>query len=152
MGIENQNSIIGLVGKSNERKIDQSFGFFNNTVTTNFELYSGGFVGMNDNGKDLITSDINTLIINPIETTLQGFGGSDQVFDPGLKGSANIAAKQYIEAIKVLLAAYVQSYQSFVKLADETFAAMHQNDNANAQLISSAAQEIQQLAQEINVD
>lgn len=151
--MDNQTNIQGLVGGLNQEETIQRRLFGADKVAqSNFALYSGGFVGINADNINQITDDVNGLVIDPIENILSGFGGTEETFNPGLKGQAATAAVDYVQSIKQLLAAYISTYKNFITLAGQSLESMQTNDQGNAEIIQSASQSIQQMASEIRVD
>lgn len=128
------------------------FHLFDNKVSSNFDLYSGGFVGIDLNNLQNLETDINGLVINPVSEKLNGFGGDESTWNQGLKGKAQEAAIKYVQAIKQLLAAYISTYNQFITLANESARALVANDTANANVINDAVQSITTMAQGIETE
>ena len=164
MAVDGLTNIEGLVGAANQTETVEHKGWdvlhlFDTTGMGNFELYSGGFVGIDLNNINQISTDINTLVIDPVTAILDGFGGDEGTFDQGLKGHAQEAAINYVSEIKHLLNAYISSYNDFINLAGAAAQGLATNDNANRDVIGNAtdsiksmAQELETQAQEISVD
>lgn len=164
MAVDGLTNIEGLVGASNQTETVEHKGWdvlhlFDQTGVGNFELYSGGFVGIDLNNIGQITEDVNSLIINPVNEILEGFGGDENTFNPGLKGHAQQAAIDYVGEIKHLLNAYISTYNDFINLAGRAAQGLATNDNSNRDVIGNATDTIKQMAsdleteaQEISVD
>lgn len=157
MAVENVSNIEGLVGATNQTETVEHKGWdilhlFDSTSMGNFELYSGGFVGIDLNNITQIETDIKDLIINPVNEILTGFGGDENTFNQGLKGHAQQAAIDYVAEIKHLLEAYTSSYNEFINLAAAAAQGLATNDNANRDVISQAQQDIKEMATNLEVE
>lgn len=113
-------------------------------------LWDGGFVGIDANNIGVLTDEVNR-IITRIDEIANNFN-AEQQFDGALAGDAKLATQEYVEAVKELLKAFVSTYRNFIKLAEESAAAMTQGDTENAAAIRAARDEVQQRASEIRVD
>ncbi len=157
MAVENVSNIEGLVGATNQNETVEHKGWdilhlFDSTSVGNFELYSGGFVGIDLGNIDHIETDIKDLIINPVNEILTGFGGDENTFNQGLKGHAQQAAINYVAEIKHLLEAYTSSYNEFINLAAAAAQGLATNDNANRDVIDHAQEDIKKMATDLEVE
>lgn len=113
-------------------------------------LYDGGFVGINASNITTITDAVNNMITK-IEAEMDNFNVNTE-FSVGVKGEAEAAASEYVKAVKELVAAYVSTYKTFIKLANDSVEQMQTGDTANAQSIRTGAEAILKEANNIRVD
>lgn len=113
-------------------------------------LYDGGFVGINANNIDTITTAVNNMITQ-VEGVLAGFNAAVE-FEAGLKGEAAAAASEYVAAVKELVFAYTSTYKNFIKLANDAAEQWKTGDTANAQAIQTGTDAIMKEANTIRVD
>lgn len=125
-------------------------GIFDTAATALGSIWSGGFIGIDENNWSTIKDAIEKLIENA-NTEVEKFNELANR-DDALKGEAAAALGEYLKACKGLLYAYVTTYRNFVTDAETALNAMKAGDTANAQAVQNAAADVEQMANEIRVD
>lgn len=143
-----QNSVSG-VGHTINTVISSRQTFFKNmigeTVANLSSLWDGGFVGINDSNRAAVYDAVKELVTN-VGNVVNEFN-SDQTLEGALQGPARVAAKDYIDAVKELLNAYVSSYNNFGNILQNAFS---DTDSAHQDIASSTEDEVTRLRNEAN--
>lgn len=113
-------------------------------------LWEGEFVGIDRTNWTLIKEAIEKLM-SSVLAVMDGFN-ENTIITSGLRGEAAEAAKEYVQAVKSLLIAYVSTYKNFITLADQAVQSMDSGDKQNAEAIRKDVDAIRNQAAEIRVD
>lgn len=117
-----------------------------------YETYNGGFAGINIDRVDELKSDIQNLIINPVNDAADSFYNTEMLLEDALKGDQAEVALDYIRCAKELIKSYVSQFNSFIPLIDNVVETMIENDRGNSVLIEEAAIDIKAEASKVNVE
>ena len=120
------------------------------TSTGLSNVWSGGFTGMSESGiNDLKTS--LTSYCQEIQGLIDGFDQNGDITS-ALKGDAQVAASEFIDAIKKLLQAYVSTMKQEIAEVDEAYANFVAAAQSISQDVSSDASDIRSNASSISLD
>ncbi len=121
------------------------------TTTTSFSnLWDGGFTGMSESG----IAELKTQLENYCQEIQSIINGFDQTGDitMALKGEVQTAAYDFIEAIKVLLQAYVSTMKQEIAEAEDAYRNFVSSGQSISQDVRDAASDIRSNASSISLD
>ncbi len=113
-------------------------------------LWSGGFVGMSEAGIEELKNAINTYC-NDVQSIIDGFNEEGDI-DGAFKGETNVAAREFIRAVKALLNAYVSTMRKFKDEANEAWTNWKQSSQDISTQVQANADDIRSQASGINID
>ena len=124
----------------------------NVTSFSGFKKYvKGDFVGIGFDGVRQLDTDIDALITK-VQGTVSGFG-TDALIEKGLKGKALDDATAYVEAIKAVLNAYIESMREIKAVAQAGITVMADTDAQSENNIATSIEtEANDAANQIDVD
>lgn len=121
------------------------------TVTTGFStLWEGGFTGMSAQGVEDLKSALQKYC-GDIEGIISGFDQTGDI-SSALKGDAQQAAIDFIDAIKAMLEAWVTQIKANIAELEEAYKLFSEDNKSIAQDIQQAASDIRQNAEQIRLD
>lgn len=113
-------------------------------------FWSGGFVGMSESGMEQLKQAIETYCVE-IEGIINDFNAEGDI-DNALKGEVNVAARDFIRAVKELLKAYVSRMRQEKMDADTAWKNWQQASQEIGQSVTSDAEQIRSNAASIRID
>jgi hypothetical protein len=156
--MDEQNTLTGLVTPTNQGTTTTGF-FVKQDVSVNFDPYSGGFMGISLTGLDQLERDIKETVIKAAQDVIDGFANDNAVWNTALQGKTKEAAIHYVNEIKLLLQAYISTYNDFITVANKAASELITYDKQNEGEIEEAVNAIEYMkrgieteAQSINVD
>lgn len=121
------------------------------TLTTKAgSLFNGGFVGMSDSGFESLKNAIKKYC-EDLQTTINGYN-SDADITGALKGDTQVAAQEFIEAIKGLLDAYISTIKQEIDEAQEAYENFKSSSASIKSNVVSDAEQIRSDAKSISLD
>lgn len=121
------------------------------TITTKAgSLFNGGFVGMSDSGFESLKNAIKKYC-SDLQTTINGYN-TDADITGALKGDTQVAAQEFIEAVKDLLDAYISTIKQEIDEATEAYNNFKASSASIKTNVTSDAQQIRSDAKKISLD
>lgn len=121
-----------------------------NVSTSLSNIWSGGFVGMSESGIDELCSQIENYC-QSIEAQIAQFDEKGNI-ENALKGDVQVAAADFIAAVKQLLQAYVSTMRQEIAESHEAYTNFVNSGKSIAQDVESAASDIRSNADSIKLD
>lgn len=140
------NDIAGAVN-SISAKLNGILGNAKSQITS---IWDGGFVGIDMSNAPMI-ADALEKYISTIQSTLDKFNQITDI-DRALKGASAEAAKEFLDAIKELMSAYVTQMRQDSRDLQEIMANYEHGSQDIAKQVSTNAQAIKAAAEEIRLD
>lgn len=125
-------------------------GILGNAKTQITSIWDGGFVGIDAKNAPMIAAALEKYI-STIQDTLDRFNQITDI-DRALKGASAEAAKEFLDAIKELMNAYVTQMRQDSKDLQEVIASYEQGSQDIARQVSQNAQDIRSEAEQIHLD
>ena len=113
-------------------------------------LFSGGFTGMSESGMETLVQEIDKYC-QSIEAKIAEFNEKGDI-EVALKGDVQVAAMDFVAAIKELLQAYVSTMRQEVSEAREAYQNFLAAGKQISQDVQSAASDIRSNAADIRLD
>ncbi len=125
-------------------------GILGDAKTQITSIWDGGFVGIDAKNAPMIAAALEKYI-STIQDTLDRFNQITDI-DRALKGASAEAAKEFLDAIKELMNAYVTQMRQDSKDLQEVIASYEQGSQDIARQVSQNAQDIRSEAEQIHLD
>lgn len=120
------------------------------TSTQLSNIWGGGFTGMNHDEIGNLRDHL-WFYASEVEELINSFNEEGDI-SISLKGDAQIAAIEFIKAVKQMLQAYVSTLKQEISEIDEAYQNFLTANSSVASDVQSAADEIRQNAQQIRLD
>ena len=119
-------------------------------TTSLTNVWDGGFVGMSASGKDELKNNLENYC-NRIQAIIDGFNHEGDI-SSAFKGDIEVAAKDFVAAIKELLQAYVSTMRQEISELEDAYNSFIAASSGVAQDVHDAAQDIRSNADSIRLD
>lgn len=121
-----------------------------NVSTSLSNIWSGGFVGMSESGMQELCAQIENYC-QSIEDSISQFDEKGNI-ENALKGDVQVAAVDFIAAVKELLQEYVGTMRQEINESEEAYDNFIQSGKSISQDVETAANDIRGTADSISLD